>query len=52
MKVFLVERPVTEWLQDYAMVIVVKDILHAEKKARMSLDDFKKIKKLQLQKLT
>ena len=32
MKAYLVERPAHEWCQDYAMVIIAEDELHAEKK--------------------
>lgn len=42
MKVFLVERPATEYIQDYAMVIIAEDALHAERKARLESRDFKK----------
>ena len=47
MKVFLVERTdrVT-WCQDYAMVVVAEDERHAERKARMSSDDFKTCQKI------
>lgn len=41
MKVFLAERPTCDWLEDYAMVIIAKDKLRAEEKARQSSDDFK-----------
>lgn len=42
MNVYLVERPTTGWNQDYAMVIIAKDKLHAEMKARCTSDDFSK----------
>ena len=41
MKVYLVERPASGWCQDYAMVIIAEDELHAERKAKASSDDFK-----------
>ncbi len=46
MKVFLVERPCTEYCQDYAMVIIAEDERHAERKARVSSDDFKKCQEI------
>ena len=47
MNVYLVELPVGEysWGDDYAMVVVAEDELHAERKARWSSDNFKKAKK-------
>ena len=42
MKAYLVERPARDWCQDYAMVIIAQDERHAERKARVSSDDFKK----------
>ena len=46
MKVFLVERKATGWIQDYAMVIIAEDERHAERKARLSSDDFKKCQEI------
>lgn len=46
MKIYLVERPATEYCQDYAMVVIAEDELHAERKARISSDDFRKCKKI------
>lgn len=46
MKVYLVERPAHEWCQDYAMVIIAEDELHAVRKARVSSDDFKKCQEI------
>lgn len=46
MKVYLVERPATNWCQDYAMVIIAEDKRHAERKARVSSDDFKKCQEI------
>lgn len=40
MKTYLVERPASGWCQDYAMVIIAEDERHAERKARVSSDDF------------
>ena len=42
MKVFLITRHATGWCQDDAMVVVAEDELHAERKARLSSDDFRK----------
>lgn len=47
MKVFLVKRTdEVNWCQDYAMVIVAEDELHAERKARLSSNDFKTCQKI------
>lgn len=46
MKVYLVQRPATEYCQDYAMVIIAEDEQHAERKARVSSDDFKKCQEI------
>ena len=46
MKAYLVERPARDWCQDYAMVIIAEDELHAERKARVSSDDFKKCQEI------
>lgn len=41
MKAYLVTIPAKEWCQDYAMVIIAEDELHAERKAKANSDDFK-----------
>lgn len=46
MKVYLVECPARDWCQDYAMVIIAEDERHAERKARVSSDDFKNYKEI------
>ena len=46
MKAYLVERQASGWGQDYAMVIIAEDELHAERKARLSSDDFKKCQEI------
>lgn len=46
MKAYLVERPARDWCQDYAMVIIAQDERHAERKARVSSDDFKKCQEI------
>ena len=46
MKAYLVERPASDWCQDYAMVIIAEDKRHAERKARVSSDDFKKCQEI------
>ena len=46
MKVYLVERPAIEYCQDYAMVIIAEDKRHAERKARVSSDYFKKCREI------
>ncbi len=43
MKVFIVERTdKIGWTEDYLMVVVAIDEKHAERKARISSDDFRK----------
>ena len=46
MKAYLVEQPAIDWCQDYAMVIIAEDERHAERKARVSSDDFKKCQQI------
>ena len=46
MKVYLVEQPAIDWCQDYAMVIIAEDERHAERKARVRSDDFKKCQEI------
>lgn len=50
MNVYLVELPVGDYTygDDYAMVIVAEDELHAERKARRSSYDFKQAKKISI----
>lgn len=50
MNVYLVELPDGEysWGDDYAMVVVAKDELHAERKARWSSGNFKNAKKINI----
>lgn len=49
MKVFLVQRTDrVEWCQDYAMVVIAEDERHAERRARISSDDFKKCQKIEV----
>lgn len=50
MNVYLVELPVGDYTygDDYAMVVVAEDKLHAERKARWSSYDFKKAKKINI----
>ena len=50
MNVYLVELPYGEysWGDDYAMVIVAEDELHAERRARWSSDNFKKAKNINI----
>jgi hypothetical protein len=50
MNVYLAELPVGEytWGDDYAMVVVAEDKLHAERKARWSSYNFKKAKKINI----
>ena len=46
MKAYLVEQPAIDWCQDYAMVIIAEDKRHAERKARVSSDDFMKCQEI------
>lgn len=50
MNVYLVELPIGEYTygDDYAMVIVAKDELHAERRARWSSSNFKRAKKINI----
>lgn len=50
MNVYLAELPVGEysWGDDYAMVVVAEDELHAERKARWSSYNFKQAKKINI----
>lgn len=50
MNVYLAKLPVDEysWGDDYAMVVVAEDELHAERKARWSSYDFKRAKKINI----
>ena len=41
MKVYKIDRTdKISWAQDYSMIVVAQDALHAEKCARMSSEDF------------
>lgn len=50
MNVYLVELPDGEYTygDDYAMVVIAEDELHAERKARWSSYNFKKAKKINI----
>lgn len=50
MNVYLVKLPVGEYTygDDYAMVVVAEDELHAERKARWSSYNFKQAKKINI----
>lgn len=50
MNVYLVELPVGEYTygDDYAMVVIAEDELHAERKARWSSYNFKEAKKINI----
>ena len=47
MKLYLITRK-ADWCEDYAMVVVAEDKLHAERRARWSSNDFKKEKELKI----
>lgn len=42
MKVYLVTREKPTWCEDYAMVVIAEDKLHAERQARWNSSNFKK----------
>lgn len=54
MNVYLVKLPVGEYTygDDYAMVIVAKDELHAERKARWSSYNFEQAKKINVSRIS
>lgn len=41
MKVFVIEHPNATWCDDYSMVVVAEDELHAERRARLSSSDYR-----------
>lgn len=50
MKLWLITRPAI-WCEDYGMVIVAEDKLHAERKARWSSEDFRTEKNLKIKEI-
>ena len=45
MNVYVIDRTdKTSWCEDYKAVVVAKDKLHAERFARIHIDDFRKAK--------
>jgi hypothetical protein len=50
MKVYLIERP-ADWCEDDAIVVVAEDKLHAERRARLSSDYFRKEKNLKIKEI-
>ena len=43
MKVFIVDRTdEIQWTEDYKMIVIADDEKHAERRARLSSEDFKK----------
>ena len=51
MKAYLVEQPAIDWCQAYAMVIIAEDERHADRKARVSSDDFKKCQEITIKEI-
>lgn len=52
MNVYLVKRTENvSWFQDHEMVVVAKDEPNAERRARVSSDDFEKAKNLSIEKI-
>lgn len=51
MKAYLVKRPANGWCQDHTMVVIAKDELHAERRARLSSNDFKKCQEITVQEI-
>lgn len=50
MKLWLITRPAS-WCEDYGIVIVAEDKLHAEEKARLSSKDFRNEKNLKIKEI-
>jgi len=50
MKVYLITRK-ADWCEDYALVVVAEDKLHAERRARLSSDDFRKEKDIKIKEI-
>lgn len=50
MKVFLIERK-ADWCEDDAIVVVAEDKLHAERRARLSSDYFRKEKDIKIKEI-
>ena len=50
MKVFLITRK-ADWCEDDAIVVVAEDKLHAERRARLSSDDFRKEKNIKIKEI-
>ena len=50
MKVYLIERS-ADWCEDDAIVVVAEDKLHAERRARLSSDYFRKEKNLKIKEI-
>ena len=50
MNIYLAELPVGDYTygDDYAMVVIAEDEIHAERKARWSSDSFKQAKKINI----
>jgi hypothetical protein len=50
MKLYLITRPAT-WCEDDAIVVVAEDKLHAERRARLSSDYFRKEKDIKIKEI-
>ena len=50
MKVFLITRK-ADWCEDDAIVVVAADKLHAERRERLSSDDFRKEKNIKIKEI-
>lgn len=50
MKLWLITRPAT-WCEDYRMVVIAEDKLHAERRARWSSEDFKTEQNLKIKEI-
>lgn len=46
MKVFKIDHPSATWCDDYSMVVIAEDELHAERRARLSSSDYRNAKDL------
>lgn len=50
MKLWLITRSAT-WCEDYRMVVIAEDKLHAERRARWSSEDFKTEQNLKIKEI-
>lgn len=51
MKIFRIDHPSASWCEDFSMVILAEDELHAERRARLSSLDFREAKDLTIKEI-